>query len=61
MFFQQVYDKSLSQASGVIVHCQTGDRSAIAYSLLKRSGFERVKNYSGGIKEWNEKGNEIVK
>lgn len=36
----------------VIIHCQAGDRSTIAYSLLKRNGFDKVKNYSGGMKEF---------
>lgn len=38
----------------VVVHCQAGDRSAIAYSILKRHGFENVRNYSGGAREWME-------
>lgn len=44
----------------VIIHCQSGDRSAIAQSLLAKHGIE-VKNYSAGMKEWGEKGNEVVK
>jgi hydroxyacylglutathione hydrolase len=44
----------------VVIHCQSGDRSAIAQSLLDKNGI-RVKNYSAGMKEWNEKGNEVVK
>lgn len=44
----------------VIIHCQSGDRSAIAQSLLARHGIE-VKNYSAGMKEWGEKGNETIK
>ena len=36
----------------VIVHCQAGDRSAVAYSVLARNGFTRVKNYMGGMSEW---------
>ncbi|NGM63730.1 MBL fold metallo-hydrolase [Sphingobacterium sp. SGR-19] len=36
----------------IIVHCQAGDRSTIAYSLLKRNGFDKIKNYAGGMKEW---------
>jgi len=45
----------------VVIHCQSGDRAAIAYSLLRRNGFDNLKNYSGGMKEWLEKGNETVK
>jgi len=43
----------------VVIYCQAGDRSAIAYSILRRNGFDQVKNYSGGMKEWNEKGNRV--
>ncbi|MCW4468898.1 MBL fold metallo-hydrolase [Flavobacterium sp. MFBS3-15] len=44
----------------VVIHCQSGDRSAIAQSLLAKNGII-VKNYSAGMTEWNEKGNELVK
>lgn len=43
----------------VVVLCQAGDRSAIAYSLLRKNGFENVKNYPGGMKELMENG-EII-
>jgi hydroxyacylglutathione hydrolase len=36
----------------VVIHCQAGDRSAVAYSLLAKNGFQNVKNFSGGMKEW---------
>lgn len=36
----------------VVIHCQAGDRAALAYSVLARNGFDNVKNYSGGMKEW---------
>ncbi len=42
----------ISREKQVVIYCQAGDRSAIAYSILRRSGFDDVKNYSGGIKEW---------
>ncbi len=45
----------------VIVHCQAGDRATIAYSLLKKYGFKNVKNYPGGMKEWNEKAQLLIK
>lgn len=41
----------------VVIHCQAGDRSAVAYSILAKNGFKNVKNYSGGMKEWKDKGN----
>lgn len=51
----------ISKDKPVAIHCQAGDRSAIAYSLLRQKGFDNVKNYSGGMKEWNEKENVVVK
>ncbi|RDI04502.1 MBL fold metallo-hydrolase [Flavobacterium sp. AG291] len=43
----------------ILIHCQSGDRATIAQSILAHNGI-KVKNYSGGMKEWVEKGNEIV-
>lgn len=45
----------------VIIHCQGGDRAAIAYSILRRNGFDNVKNYSAGMKEWVADGGKTVK
>lgn len=39
----------------VIVHCQSGGRAAIAYSLLRAHGFENVFNYAGGWEDWSNK------
>lgn len=39
----------------IILHCQGGDRSSIAHSVLAKNGFNNVKNYLGGMKEWREK------
>lgn len=50
----------ISKDKPVAIHCQAGDRSAIAYSLLRQKGFDNIKNYSGGMKEWKEKGNPTV-
>lgn len=50
----------ISKDRQVVIHCQSGDRSAIAYSVLRRNGFNNVKNYSGGMKEWREKGNPVT-
>ena len=36
----------------IVIHCQGGDRSAIAHSILKKHGFQNVKNYLGGMNEW---------
>ena len=45
----------------VVILCQAGDRSTIAYSILKKYGVEKVKNYSSGMKEWLELGNPVSK
>ncbi len=51
-------DKNLDKVSKdkpVIVHCQSGGRAAIAYSLLRANGFENVSNYAGGWEDWSNK------
>lgn len=37
----------------VVIHCQAGDRSAVAYSILAKNGFKNVKIFQGGMNEWN--------
>ncbi len=44
----------------VIIHCQAGDRSTIAYSLLAKHGFKNIRNYAGGMNEWINSGNPVV-
>src|SRR5690606_32380721 len=44
----------------VVIHCQSGDRAAIGYSLLKKHGYENVKNYSGGMNDWVNEGHPVV-
>lgn len=51
----------ISKEKQVVIYCQAGDRSAIAYSLLSKNGFKNVKNYSGGMKEWLGKKNSVAK
>lgn len=45
----------------VIIHCQSGDRATIGYSILAKHGFKNVKNFSGGMNEWTSARNEVVK
>ncbi|WP_113662387.1 MBL fold metallo-hydrolase [Pedobacter nanyangensis] len=45
----------------VVIHCQSGDRAAIAYSILRRNGFDNVLIYSGGMKEWLANGGKTAK
>lgn len=44
----------------VVIHCQSGDRATIGYSLLVKHGFKNIKNYSGGMNEWVNKGNQVI-
>lgn len=51
-------DKNLDKVSkdkSVIIHCQSGGRAAIAYSLLRANGFDKVSNYAGGWEDWSDK------
>ena len=43
----------------VVIHCQAGDRSSIAASVLAKNGI-KVKNYTGGFSEWANTGNPVV-
>ena len=38
----------------VIVYCRSGNRSAAACGILKRSGFENVHNLKGGVTAWSQ-------
>lgn len=40
----------------VVVHCQSGARSAIAASVLEGEGFENILSYEGGYAEWTKAG-----
>ena len=51
----------MSKDKSVVIHCQSGDRAAIAYSILKKNGFNNVKNYSGGMSEWLDNNNPVIK
>lgn len=48
--------EQLSRAEPLIVHCQSGARSAIAVSLLQAAGFTRLINMTGGYLAWTETG-----
>lgn len=50
----------ISKNKKVVIHCQSGARAAIAYSLLAKNGYKNVLNYSGGMSEWINEGNPIV-
>ena len=50
----------ISRDQQVIIHCQSGDRATIGYSILARSGFSNVVNFSGSINEWVGAGEPVV-
>lgn len=50
----------ISRNKPVVIHCQAGDRSSIAASLLAKNGFDNIKNYGGGMKEWKEHKEPVV-
>ncbi len=50
----------ISKDKNVVIHCQSGARAAIAYSLLAANGYKNVLNYSGGMNEWVQEGNPVV-
>ncbi|HEX6529630.1 MAG TPA: rhodanese-like domain-containing protein [Burkholderiales bacterium] len=45
----------------VIVYCDGGDRAGKAISALKKQGFARVVNLSGGINAWKQAGLPVEK
>ncbi len=50
----------IQKSKPVVIHCQGGDRAAIAYSLLVREGYSNISNYSPGMNEWQAKGEEVI-
>lgn len=49
----------ISSEKPLVIHCQSGDRATIGYSLLKKFGYKNVKNYSGSMNEWLKLGNPV--
>ena len=50
----------LNKDQPVVIHCQSGDRATIGYSLLHKYGFKNVRNFSGGMSEWTNRGKPVV-
>jgi len=50
----------VSKDKKVVIHCQSGDRAAIAYSILAKNGYKNVVNFSGGMNEWVNEGEPVV-
>jgi len=40
----------------IVIHCRTGNRSGMAQRLLQQVGYTKVRNLTGGIVAWKEKG-----
>jgi rhodanese-related sulfurtransferase len=38
----------------IIVHCRSGARSAAAQDYMRKQGFEKVRNLTGGILAWQQ-------
>src|SRR5271165_3598175 len=45
----------LDSSREIVAHCRSGVRSAKAVTLLRQSGFSKVKNLAGGILAWSDK------
>jgi rhodanese-related sulfurtransferase len=45
----------------LVVHCQTGNRSAIAVSVLQQHGFDNAMNLTGGYVAWHRAGGAVEK
>ncbi len=56
----RVVVSKLAKNQRIIIHCQTGVRAVIGYSLFERLGFTDITVYEGGINEWKNLGNKLV-
>ena len=45
----------------MIVYCEGGERSSKAVAALKRQGFARVVNLTGGLRAWQQAGLPVEK
>lgn len=49
------------KAKPVIVHCETGNRSASGLATLRAKGFDRAVNLAGGYSAWKQAGLPVEK
>ena len=47
--------QELDKNADIVAHCKSGGRSQKAVDLLKQSGFQNVRNMTGGILAWSDK------
>lgn len=45
-------DISDNKDAEIIVHCRSGNRSAMAKQILLQSGYTQVRNLLGGVMDW---------
>lgn len=60
-FLGHLRDEELPEDRRLLVHCQSGARSAIAASILKARGFREVEHLAGGFGKYEQEGHAIVK
>ena len=48
--------EELARERPLVVYCSGGYRSAIAASILRANGFERVGDLAGGLAAWDSAG-----
>jgi rhodanese-related sulfurtransferase len=58
--FMKELDK-LDKSKPVLIYCRSGRRSAAAMSKMSELGFTEIYNLQGGIIEWANAGEEVVK
>jgi len=58
--FKAELDK-LDKSKPVLIYCRSGRRSGIAMSKMRELGFSEIYNLQGGIIEWANTGQEVVK
>lgn len=45
----------------IFLYCRSGNRSTVAAQILMRDGFKKLHNLRYGIRDWQQKGYEVVK
>jgi hydroxyacylglutathione hydrolase len=50
----------LTRGTPLVTQCLSGGRSAIAASILRGAGFDRVSNLAGGFQAWNDAGLDVA-
>lgn len=62
--YQSDFKSRVSQLAGTnryLVYCRTGVRSTEAASMMSDLGFTTIYNLDGGITQWIQAGNQVVK